>query len=70
MDKDIASSELNTYKENVIEEFRLLDDQYHMISGDRTRYELVKSNDEDSRPLHIFQTALKKELKTKSKDTE
>ena len=59
MDKDIASSELQSYREKVLEDARLLDDQYHMIVGDRTKYELVKSNDEDSKTVKVFKKTIK-----------
>jgi hypothetical protein len=61
MDKDIASSELQSYREKVLEDARLLDDQYHMIVGDRTKYELVKSNDEDSKTVKVFKKTIPQE---------
>ena len=61
MDKDIASSELNSYRDKVLEDTRLLDDQYHMIVGDRTKYELVTSNEEDSKTVKVFKKTIPQE---------
>jgi hypothetical protein len=58
MDKDIASSELHSYRDKVLEDARLLDDQYHMIVGDRTKHELVTSNDEDSKAVKVFKKTI------------
>jgi hypothetical protein len=69
MDKDIASLELNSYRDKVLEDARLLDDQYHMIVGDRTKYELVKSNDEDSKTVKVFKKTIPQDTPPNNKSS-